>query len=199
MSAILALLGKNSKIQKIRNCVYKIHNVLQNTGILFYFGWLRRSTIGIRVGDSLSRDIPEMIISDFTISFINSNLGKVPEILFSTQQLCDMRNYEHKRSYLCECSKKVDTRLIDSNLRNKETTVLFTIKQNNSNAIINFLKSRNMKGVLICPMFYNSNFYQRLKIDRNVSGPFVYDSKKIFLNWDRRHNLQMSAIFFFNF
>ena len=67
------------------------------------------------------------------------------------------------------------------------------------NNLINFTSTRKMTGVFVTPFFFNSIFFQRLKILKGVDGPFVYESKKILNGRTKSIDDKKTALFFFKF
>ena len=198
--AITALLGRSSANPHIRNIIYAIHGLLKETKFPYYFSWLRRSAAGIRLADALSRAPCFKTWNLEFQEFLKEKLGSVPSELFSPSQLHNIHKYEHVCSYGCKCERAIKDRFIDDKFRNKCSLVVSPKCSVKLNSIINFLSSRKMRGALVTPHLYNTSSYQRLKLSKHVSGPFLF--KKEFYCQNRSSTPVVddeAAIFFYEF
>ena len=200
-AAILGILGSSSKDKRSRAIIIEIHEILNSLRKFYSCFWARRDSICIRIADSLSR--PPVMNQDnyskFFFEKIKKFYGSVPSQLLSHDQLKYMSEWEHICSYKCRCGKPHSMRLIQRELYGKESIIITPMSSLIIMNIINFIKSRKMKGLLITPFHYNSVYFSMLKKSKNVKGPKVLPSKDLYIKGSKGIYDRFLALFKFNF
>ena len=198
---ITGLISKSSKHQESRILISKIHDALSNLNIFVSYLWARRDSVAVKLADALTR--PWVIgTGKFTQKFkhfINQRFGKILPMLFSFTQLKNISTFEHYCVFGCNCSKTAKAKLPQYAFLGKESMIITPKSPLLIDNIINFIKSRRMKGLLITPFYFNSPFYQRLKGLKGVCGPEVWRKQELYTNCLRSRHDQRISLFTFDF